>query len=75
MLRADLVRMHIVELAAPLVASLHALFSRHPLRTGDALHLAAAIILREGVGTDVDFVGYDDRLCSAARLEGFRVRP
>jgi hypothetical protein len=45
------------------------------LRAGDVLQLAAAIALRESTGVEVEFVGFDDRLNTAARTEGFSVRP
>lgn len=50
------------------------LLQRHPLRTGDALQLAAAI---RGAGTPPQFplVTLDDRLAEAAGLEGFEVLP
>lgn len=39
------------------------------LRSLDAVHLATAL----SIGTDLDFVTYDDRLAAAARVEGLRV--
>jgi uncharacterized protein len=75
MLRADLTRIHVVELAPSVVAAVHPLFARHALRAGDALQLAAALALRDGLSTELDFVCYDERLGHAARAEGLRVRP
>ena len=74
-LRADLVRLQVVELAPAIVSRVHSLLDRHPLRAGDVLQLAAAIALRESAGVVVEFVGFDDRLNAAARAEGFTVRP
>ncbi|HEY6608587.1 MAG TPA: type II toxin-antitoxin system VapC family toxin [Candidatus Limnocylindria bacterium] len=47
----------------------------HPLRAGDALQLAAAIIAADGDPPSIPFVTLDDRLASAARREGFPVLP
>ena len=74
-LRADLARLQVVEIGPAVVSRVHALLDRHPLRAGDVLQLAAAIALREGAGVEVEFVGFDDRLNTAARTEGFSVRP
>lgn len=75
-LRADLITFRIVELSPDLVAAVHALLQRHPLRAGDALQLAAAIDLRDGLALEkLDFVCFDDRLSTAAAAEGFTVRP
>jgi len=74
-LRDDLLRFQVVELGPPVVARVHALLDRHPLRTGDVLQLAAVMALREGAEIVVEFVGFDDRLNAAARSEGFIVRP
>lgn len=45
----------------------------HPLRSADALQLAAAIVCAEGEPEMLPFVCLDHRLTSAARREGFRV--
>jgi len=74
-LRSDLLRLQVVELAPAVVSRVHSLLERHALRTGDALHLAAAIALRESTRVAIEFVGFDDRLNGAARIEGFTVRP
>ncbi len=47
-----------------------ALLKRHPLRAGDALHLASGIYLREKSGIDVRFLSFDERLNAAAQMEG-----
>jgi len=45
----------------------------HPLRAADALQLAAAFAAAEGRPISLEFVSLDDRLCVAARKEGFAV--
>ncbi|MBU0607346.1 MAG: type II toxin-antitoxin system VapC family toxin [Armatimonadetes bacterium] len=51
------------------------LLRRHPLRTGDALHLAAALVWAENEPEGRGFICLDDRLREAAAREGFRVLP
>lgn len=51
------------------------LVAAHPLRAGDALQLAAALIWCEEQPTGERFVCLDDRLREAARREGFTVVP
>jgi uncharacterized protein len=45
----------------------------HPLRAADALQLAAAFAAAEGRPGSLEFITLDDRLCLAARKEGFAV--
>ena len=45
----------------------------HPLRTADALQLAAGFQAAERRPTSLEFVTLDERLASAARKEGFSV--
>lgn len=45
----------------------------HPLRAGDALQLAAAIVAADGDPSTLTFVTLDDRLAQAAEREGFPV--
>lgn len=45
----------------------------HPLRTGDALQLSAAIVAAEDQPTTLPFVTLDERLAQAAGREGFEV--
>jgi uncharacterized protein len=45
----------------------------HPLRTGDALQLAAALVAADGEPRTLPFVTLDERLALAARREGFPV--
>lgn len=47
----------------------------HPLRAGDALQLAAALVWAENSPVDHEFVCLDRRLSEAAALEGFVVVP
>ena len=45
----------------------------HPLRSADALQLAAALELRGSDPDKIEFVTYDNRLAGSARREGFAV--
>jgi predicted nucleic acid-binding protein len=55
---------------------LAALLSKdHPLKTADALQLAAVLRWCEGHATGTAFVCLDDRLRRAARSEGFSAMP
>ena len=74
-LREELARMDVIELAPAVVAEVHVLLARHALRAGDAVQLAAASVLRDRSGEVVEFVSWDERLCAAARAEGFTTRP
>jgi len=49
------------------------LLRTHPLRTGDALQLAAAIAAADGNPRGLPFLTFDDRLALAASKEGFPV--
>lgn len=49
------------------------LLRTHPLRSADALHLAAAIVAADGHPGTLAFVTLDDRLALAAEKEGFPV--
>ena len=49
------------------------LLRTHDLHMGDALQLAAGIVVAEGDPGSIDFVCLDDRLTLAAEREGFRV--
>ena len=51
------------------------LLQLHPLRTGDAFQLAAALYAQRGVTTPMHFVCLDKQLTEAARGEGFTVEP
>lgn len=52
-----------------------ALLTFHPLKTADALQLAAALLWCEGESGGREFVSLDDRLRQAADTEGFTVLP
>lgn len=45
----------------------------HTLRAADALQLAAAVIVAEGMPSSLDIVTLDERFAAAARREGFTV--
>ncbi len=45
----------------------------HPLRTGDALQLASALVAADGDAQTMPFMTLDERLALAARREGFTV--
>jgi predicted nucleic acid-binding protein len=47
----------------------------HTLRAADALQLAAALVVAGDRPADLPFVCLDQRLCDAARKEGFAVLP
>lgn len=51
------------------------LVTRHLLRAGDAIQLAAALIACAGDPAKLPLVTLDDRLAAAARAEGFAVLP
>ena len=45
----------------------------HPLRAADALQLAAAVVASRSRPSTLEFVTLDERLATAARVEGFPV--
>jgi hypothetical protein len=45
----------------------------HPLRTGDALQLAAAFVAAERRPSSLEMITLDERLAAAAQKEGFAV--
>lgn len=51
------------------------LLATHPLRAADALKLAAALLWARGRPAGRDFVCLDERLRTAAILEGFQILP
>ena len=51
------------------------LLAAHPLRAGDALQLAAALVSSEDAPQGETFVCLDTRLRDAARREGFAILP
>ena len=53
----------------------NALLARHPLRAADAAQLGAALLVQEQWAGPLTFVCLDQRLSSAAELEGLRLLP
>jgi hypothetical protein len=52
------------------------ILAAHPLRAGDALQLAAALVwCSDAPGASTSFVCLDERLREAAHREGFAIRP
>ena len=51
------------------------LLRTHALRAGDAIQLAAALAVCDGIPSRLPFVCLDDRLRAAASKEGFEVLP
>ena len=68
-------KIQVVELVSVVVARVHELLARYPLRAADSLQLAAALCLADGLGRPIEFVVYDERLADAARAEQLRVMP
>jgi uncharacterized protein len=62
-----------VDPSTPLRLVAERLVRTHPLRSADALQLAAAIAAAEGSPSTLPFVTRDGRLADAATLEGFPV--
>jgi len=65
----EMIPVSLVNEALPVV------LKRHPLRAGDAIHLASALRLREEGALEVTVVSADARLCAAAQAEGLPVHP
>lgn len=57
----------------PVMMTWWAFLRVHPLRTADAVQLAAAFRAAEGRPASLEFVSLDERLAAAARIEGFPV--
>ena len=51
----------------------NALLARHPLRAADAGQLGAALLVQEQLAGPLTFVCVDQRVSSAAELEGLRI--
>ena len=60
-----------IALDATTLGAVTRLVRQHPLRGADAVHLAAAVWLREHAGDEVELWASDDRLLHAARREHF----
>jgi predicted nucleic acid-binding protein len=69
-LDTDMSALLVVELTPAIVARAQSLLKRHPLRAGDAIHLASCLHLQEQLQEQSTFIAFDDRLIAAARLEG-----
>jgi predicted nucleic acid-binding protein len=48
---------------------------KYPLRGFDAIHLASAVLVREGLNEDILFVCFDQVLSRAAQKDGFDTFP
>ena len=66
----DLRSIDLVEVSEPVLRRARSLVARHPLRAGDAIHLASALHLKERSARPVVLVAYDGELLRAARAEG-----
>ena len=60
-----------LEVTEPLIRSAAALAEVHRLRAYDAVHLASAKVLRDGLGESVTIACWDAELACAAAREGF----
>lgn len=69
----DLAGFLLVELTDEVIAACDALLARHPLRAGDCVQLASALVLKQRTGQPVMFHAFDQRLSKAAVLEGLLV--
>lgn len=65
----------VVQPGDELAATALRLLAAHPLRAADALQLAAALVWARGRPTGHELVCLDERLRTAALLEGFSVLP
>ena len=74
-LGSDLSGMSVLEIASGVAARAREIVSRHPLRAGDAIHLASCLLLQNTTGQTVDLVAFDRKLRAAAELEGLAVIP
>ena len=65
----DLSAWTIVEVTPAVTNHARQLLLRHPLRSGDAIHLGSALMIQESVGAIEAFVAQDARLIRAATSE------
>ena len=70
-LRVDALRLHLVDLSAPVANRALEALERHALRASDAIQLASALVLRDEIGSPVTFWCFDLRLAEAAERENF----
>ena len=61
-----------VDLADEILSLARDIIQRHPLRGFDAVHLASALSIRQGLEEDLQFVAADERLLRAATAEGLQ---
>jgi predicted nucleic acid-binding protein len=64
-----------VDITATLNVLIEELFSRHPLRGFDAIHLASALMLSRRLPEEVVFACYDEPVLRAGRSEGLTTLP
>jgi predicted nucleic acid-binding protein len=70
----DLMAWHVVELTSDVTTTARRLLLQYHLRAGDALQLAAALVLQAGLGEALkQFVAYDERITTVARAEQLAV--
>lgn len=74
-LEQDLSALYLVELSPSVVVGARALLIRHPLRGGDAIQLASALLLQRELEEAVTFAAYDERLKATAVAEGLTAVP
>jgi hypothetical protein len=74
--RLSIDRQHwtLVETTAEVLAEAEALLQAHPLRTLDALHVAAARVFQKRLRAPVTFISADARQLTAAAREGLTVK-
>ncbi len=72
-LTADAASVLVIELTGEIVARSQTLTQKHPLRAADAIQLASCLYVRETVNPRTTLVSFDDRLSTAARLEGVKL--
>jgi predicted nucleic acid-binding protein len=65
---------HVLRLGPEIVERARQPFPGEPIRTLDALHLAAALVARSAIA-GLELLSLDDRIRKAARAIGLRVRP
>lgn len=69
-LKEDWKRFLVLEVTAELVRRAGDLAEEHALRAYDALQLASALILKDGISAEVSFLSFDEDLSHAAKSAG-----
>lgn len=72
-LRAILARAYQMDIGAEVLARVGQPFSREPLRTLDAIHLATMLQWQGASHQELQVFARDGRLCAAAEAHGFRI--